>query len=252
MKLRGVARAGNPAIEIATRETIAELRQTWRHRGVVAAMATPLGIGLVALAVAKAYRQTSIEQTFAVAAILDVIVVSLVVACLGAARDRQSRNIVVKRLSPMPDVAYVVAKLVAATSAAVLVWLLLAVAAAAAGARPTAIAWWSLAAVAVAASVASGLIGLALGLWTNPQRAAATVGAILITFAVFGIAGLLGVSSRLATLRFLSPLYTLVTLGLALARGDPSPQVDFDALALAVTTLIAAVFVVVGIRRASS
>lgn len=104
----------------------------------------------------------------------------------GIAMEREQGVIELRRVSPMPPSAIIVAKLVAAVVMAAVAFALIALIGASAGARLSPMQWLGGTAVALLTTVPYALIGLAIGMRMTGKGAVAVANALFMGSAVLG------------------------------------------------------------------
>lgn len=144
----------------------------------------------------------------------------------GVAAEREAKLIELKRVSPMPQGAYLAARLAAAmTTTAVALSLIFGVAAFA-GVTMPAWRWVSIFALGVVSSVPFALIGLNLGLRLGSQGATAGANLLFLSFSMLGglwipLAQMPGWMSKLA---WVLPSYHLGQMSLGVAGLQPATE----------------------------
>ena len=137
----------------------------------------------------------------------------------GVAAEREAKLIELKRVSPMPQGAYVAARLAAAMATTALALTLIFAVAVFAGVTMPAWRWISIYALGVVSSVPFALIGLNLGLRMGAQGATAGANFLFLTFSMLGglwipLTQMPGWMSKLA---WVLPSYHLGQLSLGIA-----------------------------------
>lgn len=170
------------------RECVAELKRSWRlPQFLVPTVLTPAAFyGLFTLAISKHVSPGQAVATLAGYGVFAAIGPALFGFGAGVAMEREQGLIELKRVSPLPTGAYVVAKLtaaVAATGAALsLIYLLATIA----GAALSLSQWALLIALHLVSTLPFALIGFGLGMRLSGKGAVAAANALFLGSAVLG------------------------------------------------------------------
>lgn len=180
-------------------------------------------------------------------------------ACLfgfgtNVAAERGQGWMLLKRATPMPPFAHLLAKLAVATLFGVLVVIpLFAVGATLGGVRMPPATWLELGAVIIAGSLPFAAVGLAIGSWAGPNSAASVVNLVALPMAI--VSGLwVPISMLPHALRQVArglPAYHAAQLALGvIGQGDGQPPA-WSAAVLVFTTVLALGLAWAGYRRDS-
>ena len=145
----------------------------------------------------------------------------------GVAAEREAKLIELKRVSPMPQGAYVAARLAAAMTTTALALALIFAVAIFAGVTMPLWRWISVFALGVISSIPFALIGLNLGLRMGSQGATAAANLLFLVFSMLGglwipLSQLPGWMTKLA---WVLPSFHLGQLSLAVAGLQPASDV---------------------------
>ncbi len=235
------------------RECAAELKRSWRlPQFLVPTVLTPAAFyGLFTLAISKHSSPTQAVATLAGYGVFAAIGPALFGFGAGVAMEREQGLIELKRVSPLPAGAYVVAKLtaaVAATGAALSLIYLLAIIA---GAALSPAQWVLLVALHLASTVPFALIGFGLGMRMSGKGAVAAANALFLGSAVLG--GLWIPSAMLPgwmrAVGEVVPSYHLGQLALAVSGMPVIGSVWMHGAIVAGMTALAAIWAWAGWRR---
>lgn len=143
------------------------------------------------------------------------------------ATERETGVIALKRVSPMPQGAYVAAKLAASVSAAVLALTGIALVGASAGVNMPAWRWGAVLALGAVSTAPFALIGMNIGLRLGSQGATAAANFLFLSFSVLGglWIPLTIMPGWMTTLAWALPSYHLGQLSLMLAGMTPAHDV---------------------------
>lgn len=176
-----------PALGVYARETLAEIRKSARlPQFLIPTVALPpafyalfaLGMGNGSVEMA-----TRMLATFGVFAVMGPALFGFGASVAG---ERESGELELKRLAPMPAGAHIVAKLAATVVFCSIAFALIYGLALIGGVRLTPLQWWMLAAVHLASVLPFSLIGLAIGYRCGPKAATAIANVALLGMAVLG------------------------------------------------------------------
>ena len=171
---------------------------------------------------------------------------------VGVAIERGQGWMLLKRVTPMPPLAYFTAKMVMAlTFSSIIVLGLFALGAAFAGVAMPTLKWISLAAVLVAGALPFCAFGLALGYFCGPNSAPAVVNLLYLPMAFLSglwipIQALPGILQKLAPTL---PPYHFSQLALAQVGANSGPAAWVSILYLALFTILSLILAYVGFRR---
>jgi len=170
------------------REAIAELKRTSRlPQFLLPTVLTPAAFyGLFTLAVAKAPSPDYALATLAGYGVFAATGPALFGFGAGVAMEREQGLIEVKRVSPMPAGAYVVAKLVAAIATTALALVLIDALAIVAGVRLSAATWIALTLLHLGSAIPFALIGFGMGMRMSGKGAVAVANALFLGGSVLG------------------------------------------------------------------
>lgn len=173
---------------IFRRECLAEIRRSWRlPQFLVPTVLTPAAFyGLFTLAIAKSPSPAMAVATLAGYGVFAAIGPALFGFGAGVAMEREQGLIELKRVSPMPAGAYVMAKLAAATVATAAAVALIYLLAIVAGAALSPGQWVALALLHLASTIPFALIGFGIGMRMSGKGAVATANALFLGSAVLG------------------------------------------------------------------
>jgi ABC-2 type transport system permease protein len=235
------------------RECAAELKRSWRlPQFLVPTVLTPAAFyGLFTLAIAQNRSPAAAVATLAGYGVFAAIGPALFGFGAGVAMEREQGLIELKRVSPLPTGAYVVAKLTAAvvaTGAALALIYLLAIVA---GAALSPGRWLLLVALHFASTVPFALIGFGLGMRMGGKGAVAAANALFLGSAVLG--GLWIPSAMLpGWMRAVGeavPSYHLGQLALGIVGMPVIGSVWSHGLVVIAMTVLAAIWAWTGWRR---
>lgn len=170
------------------REAVAELKRTSRlPQFLLPTVVTPAAFyGLFTLAVAKAPSPEYAVATLAGYGVFAATGPALFGFGAGVAMEREQGLIELKRVSPMPPGAYVVAKLVAAIATTALALVLIDALAIVAGVRLSAATWTALTLLHLGSTVPFALIGFGMGMRMSGKGAVAVANALFLGGSVLG------------------------------------------------------------------
>ena len=238
------------------RESLAELRKSWRlPQFILPTVLLPVAFyGLFAIAMGKG-EPAQAGYALATFGVFAAIGPSLFGFGVGIADEREANLIELKRVSPLPSGAYIVAKVAASTTfTAIAVLLIYALGSAAGGVRLAPERWLMLFPLHLVSVAPFALIGLGIGMRLTSKGAIAAANFLFLGFAVLG--GLWfpveALPDWLRALAWAMPSWHLGELAL-LAAGFPRTH---DALlhagVLLAVTGLAMAFAVTGWRRSAA
>ena len=169
----------------------------------------------------------------------------------GVAAEREAKLIELKRVSPMPQGAYVAARLAAAMTLTAIALTLIFTVAAFAGVQMPPHQWASIYALGVASSVPFSLIGLNLGLRMGSQGATAGANFLFLVFCMLGglWVPLTQMPGWMTTLAWALPSFHLGQLSLQVAGLQPATHVAAHVGIVAAIAAVAAAGAWVAWRR---
>lgn len=173
---------------VMRRECVAEVTRSWRlPQFLLPTVLTPAAFyGLFTLAIAKAPSPAAAVASLAGYGVFAAVGPALFGFGAGVAMEREQGLIELKRVSPMPGHAYVVAKLTAALAATAMAISLIYLLAVVAGAALSPLQWLGLAALHLCSTVPFALIGFGIGMRMSGKGAVAIANALFLGSAVLG------------------------------------------------------------------
>lgn len=241
----------NPA-GVFARESVAELRKNLRlPQFALPTIITPaVFYGLFAIALNKD-GPVAAAYSLATFGVFAATGPALFGFGAGVAVERENGLIELKRVSPLPGGAYVVAKLVSAAAMAALALVLIYGLSLIGGVRMPADQWVALAAIHLVAVVPCALIGFSIGMRIGAKGAIAAANACYLGFSVLG--GLwmpiTMLPSWMQHLAWATPSFHLGQLALGVIGVPPQGSVLAHIAALIGITVLAAWLAVGGWRR---
>lgn len=238
---------------VLRRECVAELRRSWRlPQFLLPTVVTPAAFyGLFTLAIAKAPSPAAAVASLAGYGVFAAIGPALFGFGAGVAMEREQGLIELKRVSPIPAHAYVVAKLTVAVAATAMAIGLIYALAVVAGADLSATRWLALACLHLASTIPFALIGFGIGVRMSGKGAVAIANALFLGSAVLG--GLWLPSSMLPRWMQLigeaTPAYHLGQVARAIVGAETIGNIAVHAAAALAMTAVAAVWAWTGWRR---
>ncbi|WCT72258.1 ABC transporter permease [Sphingomonas naphthae] len=235
------------------REVIAELKRTSRlPQFLLPTVLTPAAFfGLFSMAVARSPSPAYVAAMLAGYGVFAATGPALFGFGAGVAMEREQGLIELKRVSPMPAGAYVVAKLAATIMTTAIALILIDALALVAGVRLSAAIWARLTILHLAAAIPFALIGFGVGMRMSGKGAVAIANALFLGGSVLG--GLWIPSSVLPgwmrTLGEVTPSYHLSQLARAIMGAETIGSPVAHAAAVAAITLAGAVWAWSGWRR---
>jgi ABC-2 type transport system permease protein len=235
------------------REAMAELVRTARlPQFLVPSVLTPAAFyGLFAIAITKNPSPEMAAATLAGYGAFAATGPALFGFGAGVAMEREQGIIELKRVSPMPAGAYVVAKLVAAIATTALALMLIDALAIIAGVRLAPGIWAALTALHLLSAVPFALIGFGFGMRMSAKGAVAVANALFLGGSVLG--GLWIPSALLPTwmrlMGELTPSYHLAQLARAILGAEVIGAPAVHVLALGGMTVAGAFWAWTGWRR---
>lgn len=241
----------NP-VGVFMRESVAELRKNLRlPQFALPTIITPaVFYGLFAIALNKGGPDAAVYSlaTFGVFAATGPALFGF---GAGVAVERENGLIELKRVSPLPGGAYVVAKLVSAAVMAALALVLIYGLSLIAGVRMPAAQWAQLVAVHLVAVIPFALIGFSIGMRIGAKGAIAAANAFYLGFSILG--GLWMPITMLPpwmqNLAWATPSFHLGQLALAVTGVPPQGSILAHVAMLVGITILAAWFAIGGWRR---
>lgn len=239
-------------IRVFSRESMAELRKNLRlPQFALPTIITPaLFYGLFAIALNKGGPNAA-AYSLATFGVFAATGPALFGFGAGVAVERESELIELKRVSPLPAGAYVVAKLVSAGVMAALALAMIYGLALIGGVRLPAGTWALLVAVHLVAVVPFALIGFAIGMRMGAKGAIAAANASYLGFSILG--GLWMpitiLPSWMQQIAWVTPSFHLGQLALAAIGVPPQGSILAHMVALAAITVLAGWLAVSGWRR---
>jgi ABC-2 type transport system permease protein len=238
------------------RECAAELKRSWRMpQFIVPTILTPAAFyALFTLAIPAHPSPADATAILATYGVFAAIAPALFGFGAGVASEREQGLIELKRVSPMPAGAYVMAKLVAtiATTAAALS--LIDILSLIAGARLTAAQWGALTLLHLASTIPFALVGFGIGMRLSAKGAVALANALFLGSAILG--GLWVPSQMLPgwmrAVGEVLPSYHLGQLALGLVSANTIGTATAHGLALLAMTAAAALWAWTGWRRSAA
>jgi len=235
------------------RECVAELKRSWRlPQFLVPTVVTPAAFyGLFTLAIAKAPSPAAAVATLAGYGVFAAIGPALFGFGAGVAMEREQGLIELKRVSPMPTGAYVVAKLVAAVATTAVAVALIYLLAIVAGAALSPGQWLVLTLLHLASTIPFALIGFGIGMRMSGKGAVAAANALFLGSAVLG--GLWIPSAMLPrwmrTVGEILPSYHFGQLARGIVGADTIGTAPVHASAVLAITALAAAWAWMGWQR---
>lgn len=235
------------------REAWAELKRTLRlPQFLLPSVVMPAAFyGLFTLAIAKTPAPELAAASLAGYGVFAATGPALFGFGAGVASEREQGLIELKRVSPMPAGAYVVAKLVAAIATTALALVLIDALAIVAGVRLAPSTWAALTAVHLASTAPFALIGFGMGMRMGAKGAVAVANALFLGTSVLG--GLWIPSAMLPgwmrALGEATPSYHLGQIARAIVGAPSMGTVIGHGAAVAAMTLAAAIWAWTGWRR---
>jgi ABC-2 type transport system permease protein len=232
-------------VEIYGREARAQIVSSFRTpQFLIPSVALPVMFyALFGVALARNQPPHMAQWLLATYAVFAAIGPSIFGFGVHVATERETGVIALKRVSPMPQGAYVAAKLAASASASVLALAGIAIVAASAGVTMPAWRWAAVLALGAASTAPFALIGMNLGLRLGSQGATAAANLLFFSFSVLGglWIPLTIMPGWMTTLAWALPSYHLGQLSLMLAGMTPARDVVAHvALVLCVLVVAAA------------
>lgn len=179
------APTGNPGVHL--REALAEIRKSGRSpQFIIPTVALPpafYALFAIGMGGGDAELATRMLATFGVFAVMGPALFGF---GAGVAAERESGELELKRLSPMPAGAHIAAKLLAALAASAVATALIYLLAVLAGVRPTPSQWSMIVLVHGVSVVPFSLIGLAIGYRFGQKAAVAIANAAFLGMAALG------------------------------------------------------------------
>ncbi|WP_240320659.1 ABC transporter permease [Sphingomonas crusticola] len=241
----------NP-VGVFARESVSELRKNLRlPQFALPTIITPaVFYGLFAIALNKGGADAA-AYSLATFGVFAATGPALFGFGAGVAVERESGLIELKRVSPLPGGAYVVAKLVSAGAMAALALVLIYSLSLVGGVRLPAEKWALLAAVHLAAVIPFALVGFSIGMRIGAKGAIAAANACYLGFSILG--GLWMPITILPPwmqhLAWVTPSFHLGQLALSIIGVPPQGSILAHIAALMGITILAAWFAVGGWRR---
>jgi ABC-2 type transport system permease protein len=235
------------------RECLAEVRRTWRMpQFLLPTVVTPAAFyGLFTLAIAKSPSPAAAIASLAGYGVFAAIGPALFGFGAGVAMEREQGLIELKRVSPMPAGAYVVAKLAASIVATGLALVLIYALALVAGATLSPSQWVALALLHLASTIPFALIGFGIGMRMSGKGAVAIANALFLGSAVVG--GLWIPSAMLPQWMQIigeaAPSYHLGQLARAIVGANTTGSMAVHGLVLVAMTALSGVWAWTGWRR---
>lgn len=242
-----------PPAGILRRECVAELKRSWRlPQFLLPTVVTPGAFyGLFTLALARDPSPQSMAVGLAGYGVFAAIGPALFGFGAGVAMEREQGLIELKRVSPLPTGAFVVAKLAAAMMATALAVALIYAVGIVGGAALRPMQWLLLAIVHLGTTIPFALIGLGIGMRMGGKGAVAVANALFLGSAVMG--GLWIPTPLLpGWMRMIgeaTPGYHLGQLGQAVVGDDPLRHPAVHTVVLVAMTVLAAGWAWSGWRR---
>ncbi len=244
-----------PLFGLYARESVAEIRKSVRlPQFIIPTVVTPAAFyGLFAVAMSRGDAQTT---TYALATfgVFAAIGPALFGFGAGVASERETNQIELKRVSPLPAGAYVAAKLAAALGVTAAVLALIYALGVYGGARLSPARWALMIAVHLASSIPFALIGFGLGMRLGSKGAVGAANALFLTLAVVGLLWMpiTSLPGWMQSLAWIMPSYHLGELALSAAGFARPGSGLIHAGVLAALTLAALGWAWSGWRRSAA
>lgn len=246
---------GTPLIGPYWQESLAEIRKAARLPVfVIPTVLTPAAFyGLFTLGIGAPSPQAA-TWSLATYGVFSALGPALFGFGAGVAQERESGQLALKRLSPMPEGAHLVGKLAATVLFTALAIVLIVGLALVADVALTPAQWAAMALVHLLSTIPFALIGLGLGYRMGSKGAVATANALFLGFAVLG--GLwfpVSVMPHwLQSVAWGLPSFHLAELALSAAGFDRPGSALIHAGVVCAMTAAAAVFAWTGLRRSEA